>query len=505
MIQRCLAVVVSLFVGLTILPLQTAMAQGAASVFAVPQVPVYAEAETAAAAQRNAQETGRRRAMDILLRRLTAEEDWGYLPNLARGQAASAVGPMAEFMPGMEIVAKQPVAIDVSQLPQLEEGFAIFDEKTSGTTYRAKISYRFKPDGVRRLLEAAHLPYSEAQAREALVVPVLETDNGVYLWETNNPWARAWLARPLGNELTPLTLPNGDQQDVEAMTAGQAKALNSQAFTNIAARYGSQQIVLAHGRLREANGEFRLQVRLIDAYMPGRGAAARAVDAANAASLYDDEDGFGTQRVSLAAVPKRGSVLAEAYFRGPGDDFPALAQRAVEGTVAKYARGWKAQTLVDHSAVRPMTLTAWFGSLDEWAVIRMALEKSSLVRSMDVGAFNNENALIDLQLIGEEDQFTLAMRQNNLTVWRGPDGGWNVAGFERADAVRTKLATIALEAEQEDELGFLNRTVRRRGAPLGSDGDVPVLPDAIFGDQPVALDQLGEDGDTEEGDEGDGQ
>ncbi|MEM9420981.1 MAG: DUF2066 domain-containing protein [Pseudomonadota bacterium] len=488
--------------GLLILIIVASLALGEAraeaqnsAVFAVPEVPVYAKAETAAAAQQKAQTQGRRRAMDLLLRRLTAEADWEYLPTLALGRAPNASGAIPELGFDVQYVAKVPVQLTAADLPQLEEGFAIFDEKTSGTTYRAKITYRFKPDGIRRILEAANLPYSEAQAREALIVPILETDEGLYLWETNNPWARAWLARPLINELTPLRLPVGDQQDVEAMTADGAKALNAAAFGQIARRYNAQQVILAHGRLRQANGEFRLQVRLIDAYLAGRPTDAAPVptNPEDAAGLYDSADGFGKQAVAVVALREKGAVMAEAYFKGRGDDFPALAQRAVEATVAKYAREWKTQTLVDHSAIRPLSLTAWFGSLDEWAVIRIALEKSPLIREMKVGAFTNENALIDLNVIGQQNQFILAMRQANLSVWLGPDGGWNIASFDRSEQVQNRLATIAQEQNEQPRNGLFNRFGRREGVPLGAaprEDSIPTLPDDLFSSQPVELDQV---------------
>ncbi|MEO0613852.1 MAG: hypothetical protein AAFY83_11125, partial [Pseudomonadota bacterium] len=57
-------------------------------VFVVARVPVSAQAESAIAAKQNAERDGRRQAMDILLRRLTPKEDWGYLPRLGRQQPA---------------------------------------------------------------------------------------------------------------------------------------------------------------------------------------------------------------------------------------------------------------------------------------------------------------------------------------------------------------------------------------------------------------------------------
>ena len=158
----------------------TAAAQEESSIFTVPRVPVYAEAETAAAAQAEAQSQGRRVAMDLLLRRLTAEADWQFLPRLAaaieeeepeemggvlvpmgdddampaEGEApagnappeegpedASPYGGMVESDPfGASL--KQPVALDPDMLPQIEQSFAVFDEKSSRNTYRANITYR---------------------------------------------------------------------------------------------------------------------------------------------------------------------------------------------------------------------------------------------------------------------------------------------------------------------------------------------------------------------------
>ncbi|HNR76597.1 MAG TPA: hypothetical protein PKM48_05675, partial [Parvularculaceae bacterium] len=61
-------------------------------VFVVPRVPVQATGQTATAAKDGAQAAGRRQAMDILLRRLTPEPDWIYLPTLVTGAEAQASG-----------------------------------------------------------------------------------------------------------------------------------------------------------------------------------------------------------------------------------------------------------------------------------------------------------------------------------------------------------------------------------------------------------------------------
>ncbi|MEM9899274.1 MAG: hypothetical protein AAF742_07845, partial [Pseudomonadota bacterium] len=180
-----------------------ALAQG--DVFVVARVPVQAVAETATTAKNQAQSYGRRRAIDILLRRLTPESDWALLPPV-QPQAETLEdnrvneSDQPKGLPVLEqdlfaLPGKQPISLTPNELLSLEQSFEVYDEKSSSKTYRAYITYRFKPDSVRRLLKDAAIPYSEAQTQTALVLPVLRTNAGAYLWERNNPWMAAWKSR----------------------------------------------------------------------------------------------------------------------------------------------------------------------------------------------------------------------------------------------------------------------------------------------------------------------
>ena len=490
---------------LLVLATATASAQDG-SVFTVPRVPVFAEAENAAAAQGIAQAQGRKVAMDILLRRLTAEEDWGYLPRLALGQGPNALAVPEGGEGGALLSTKQPVEVAASDLTRLELSFAPYDEKTSRTTYRAEVTYRFNPQAVRALLTDAGLPYSESQTRQALVLPVLETEGGVYLWEAKNPWARAWLSRPFENELTPLVLPRGNQQDTETLTAAEAKDLDQDALRTLAERYRAPQVLVALAKLTEKDGEQQLFVRLLDGYLDGRGDNRRRLESGESSGLYDAADGFGggfSRGATRQSAGTPGQALAEAFFRAPEGDFPALAKRAVEASVSAYADDWKARTLVDHSAVREFRLTAWFEGLGEWAEIRQALEGTALVTGTETGAFTNENAVIQVTAIGQPAQFDLAMRQQGLAVWRARDG-WHVADADRAPAIQARVRPLsAAEAAAADgpvrerrggagaRRGFDAYEARDEGpeadAPDRSRVEAPDLPDDLFGEEPARL------------------
>ena len=77
-------------------------------VFVVARVPVQARADSATAAKNAAQASGRRRAMDILLRRLTPEEDWIYLPKRAASEPAEAAMVMD---PAANLIGDAPSAL----------------------------------------------------------------------------------------------------------------------------------------------------------------------------------------------------------------------------------------------------------------------------------------------------------------------------------------------------------------------------------------------------------
>lgn len=389
-------------------------------VFVVPRVPVQATGETATAAKDTAQSTGRRHAMDLLLRRLTPEEDWVYLPTLVRGEAAQSAGNGA---------GKTSIEISPSLLVGLESGFEVYSEKASSTSYRAYITYRFKPDEVRRLLKNAHIPYSEAQTRVALVLPVLQTDSGVYLWESNNPWMAAWKVRPYTHELTPMTAPLGDLEDSSTITARQALAADPAALAAMAARYNVSQVIVAHARLTQKDGANQLTVRLINGH--------RESGKADLAEVLGEDieintDSAAAQTFSYAEgdedfAAKVGEVLAQTYLSEPVGNFPSLAERSIETAIAKYASGWKRRTLIDHSKEARLPVTAFFDRIEDWSKIRSALIATPLVGAVQVSSLSRKGAEMDVRIFGEPSRMQVAMENQGIVFWSETGERWFLA------------------------------------------------------------------------------
>ncbi|MEL6360208.1 MAG: DUF2066 domain-containing protein [Pseudomonadota bacterium] len=395
-------------------------------VFVVVQVPVRAQAESASEAKNKAQSQGRRRAMDILLRRLTPEEDWIYLPRLASFTEAQATG---------DGFSRSPIVISGEQLIGLESSFEVYGEKSSSALYKAAISYRFKPEAVRRLLKDAGIPYSEAQTRMALVLPVLQTDRNVYLWEENNPWAAAWRARPYTNELTPMIAPLGDLEDRSKVTARGALALDEAGLGALAEQYNVSQVIVAHARLKQVDGKDQLSVRLINGFRDSK--SAEVLEQAIAETEFD-EDGTlpspanqgslnyaGAQEDDFSA--ETGDILGQAFLSQPSGNFPGLAERLIEASIAKYASGWKAKTLIDHSSEAIIEVSAFFDNIDDWSRIRSALIASPLVGSAQISALSSRGAEMSVRIFGNPARLQVAMENQGVVFWTETGNRWFLA------------------------------------------------------------------------------
>ncbi len=440
-------------------------ALAAGDVFAVAGVKVRAEASDATAAKRDALAQARREAMDILLRRLTPESEWDYLPRLAAGEPAPAAGPVdpdtsplsAAYLDSLVLSesgvteavnaqAKRPVSLDDRQIAELEAGLAVSDEKSSSRTYAATVTISFSPNAIRALLRDAGLPYSETQTRNALVLPVLQTAGGLYLWESNNPWFAAWRARPLSNELTPMITPLGELEDVSRVTARTALSLDQERLAELAERYGVTQVVIAHAKLEQFEGEDRLQVRLVNGYR---------VSAALAPSdeEFSPEDFTGAADAGLADVGGAfdaqtadevesdvGDLLAEGWYRAPSGDFPALSREAIEAVLANYAEDWKQATLIDHLTARVLQISAYFKELADWIAIRRALGDTPFVESVQVLALSPSGALLSARVVGDVEKLGTAMEERGLSLWSSDgDAVWNIAAPDYAPSVRDRL------------------------------------------------------------------
>ena len=197
----------------------------AGSVFTVDKIKVDASAESTSQARALALRDGQQRALNIVLHRLTKQEEWQLLPKVESLNAEDWV-----------------------------EGFQVRGEKTAPDRYIARLSVQFKPAPLRRLLRRIGASITEVQSRPYLLLPVLENAQGLRAWG-DNWWRASWMEKDLANNPAQLILPLGDLEDRRTISAQDILIGHPDKLQRLNRKYATKTIIVAHG-LADIAGQF---------------------------------------------------------------------------------------------------------------------------------------------------------------------------------------------------------------------------------------------------------
>lgn len=353
--MRCLCAA-----GLAALALAAAPAAAQNALFTVEHIAIDATAGDANAAREIALAAGMRKALDVLLRRITPRQHHGRLPT--------------------------PGGVE---LQSLVFGIEIDNERTSDTRYLASLTVSFSRDAIRQVLQRAEVPFTETAARPALVLPVYNAAGAQLLWDEPNPWRDAWGAVRQRDTLTPLVLPNGDLTDVSLIGAAQASRGDDARLNAIATRYAVQDVLVA-----EANLRFEI------------GSRTPSIDVVLRSSGPDGE-----------------RTTVEGYRGGAGETLNALLARAVADIAVGIEERWKRDTLLEFGTEGQFAATVPLAALAEWVDVRRRLEEAPEVRSVELTGLTRAEASIRVSYFGDPGRLRLALGQRGLDLAE-QDGYW---------------------------------------------------------------------------------
>ena len=354
---------------LVVLAFSGASAQPRDALFAARRVPVDATAESAAKARDQAIAEGQRRALDIVLRRLTPAEAHPRLPKL-----------------------------DDAGVARLVDGFLVEKEKASARRYIAELTVEFRPRAVQDLLRGAGVPFVAQSARPMLVLPVLEEDGRIVLFDDPNPWREAWTkAAQTSSGLVPLVFALGDLRDVAAVSPEEALAGDDAALSELARRYGAARWAVAVAR-------------------PGQ-------DGVNVTLRRPIGSEVETVRVEAGQEPGAALVQAAERLAARFDDEWKRETTAVSASVA--AGGPETQ----------LSASAALSGFAEWLALRDRLTRSPAVRRLDVVSISGRGAQLVLHYVGSPEQLAQALALQDVELI-ADQGFWRLALRGAAQAGR---------------------------------------------------------------------
>lgn len=314
--------------------------------YKVTGVGVDATEKSAQTAKRKALAEGWRKATAILLRRITLSRDHAKLPQVSD-----------------------------EDLPALKEGFEIDWEKTTRTSYRGEVTYRFRAAAVGRLLKEAEITYIETPSKPVLVLAIYQTGAAQYLWDEPNPWRRAWSKLDWRNGLVEFARPRADLTDLRTIDAAQAVAADKVALANIARAYGAGEVLISIARM---DGQvLNIEVRRFNVL-------AQTIKPFKKYSVSDPKE---------EVLVRAARVIASAY-----------------------ENAWKQSNLVVSGAEATITATAPLINLPYWIKLRNAIRSVRALRAHRVVSLTRQQAKIQLTYVGQPEQLQTALQQSDLVL-----------------------------------------------------------------------------------------
>jgi hypothetical protein len=335
-----------------------ALAQPAPSVYTVSGIPVDVSAGDAVAARRQAIVEGQREGLARLFRRLVPEDQVGRLPP----------------------VGSLPVDTFV-------RNFSVSDEELSSTRYIARLTVAYDQEAVRELMQREGIPFAEVTSEPLLVLPVYEGPEGARLWADANPWWEAWVEALDQERLLRLILPLGDLEDMSRVDLAQVRAGDLEALSALAARYGSEDVLIVTAGVPPPD---TVEVPLVR---------------------------LETRRVGQVERAAEPFTLRAA----PGQDQAELLAEAVRRLQDSLDERWKEANLLRFDQAGLMVVEIPITELADWVRIDQGLQALPEVSHVDVATFARDQVRAQIRYIGDEVGLEDALLRLGLSLWREGD------------------------------------------------------------------------------------
>jgi hypothetical protein len=338
-------------------------------------VKVDATADSAAAARELARIDGQRRALGLVVDRLSGSSD---NPKLAK--------------------------LEDKAITDMVESFEVANERMSPVRYIADYTFHFRSSKLRRLVRVAETPPAEgggkptvlessrpavpeSSSKPMVVLPVYKDSTRTALWDDPNPWREAWAQRSGDAGAVRVTVPLGDASDLAAIDAGRAESGRSDALAAIAQRNGGDDAIVALATARRQGDKLAGLDLSVKWYRSGR--------------LSD------TQANSVDALP--------------GESEGDLLRRAADAVAAGIAGG--ARKNPGQQAI--LAASVPISSLSDWVMVRDRLASAAAVRRVDLLSLSRQEAKIQIRYVGSAEQLKSSLAEVDLGLG-GTDPMWQL-------------------------------------------------------------------------------
>jgi len=288
---------------------------------------------------------------------------------------------------GGDALADRLSDIPSKRIDAMLDSLSIEEERTGPQRYIGKLTVRFLPGQMRKIMAELGVSYSEKLARRTVIVPVWRTPEGVVLWE-DNPWRTAWLSLRAENSPVPLIVPLGDLADTDTLTAELAAGRDEASLEAIRLRYEADAVLVAEA---SPVGEDTVQATMVGASAVGRLEFDKA---------YAAENGGGVAEAAKIAALRFHQVMLLRWKK-------------------KNETGPVTQSL----PVATLPVAVAFYSTEEWSALRARILSTPGVSGVDISTISQGGAIVQLSYVTGFEQLRQSLWSAGLAL-QNVGGTW---------------------------------------------------------------------------------
>ena len=266
-------------------------------------------------------------------------------------------------------------------------GYSIENEKYKREKYSALITVTFEKSKLEKFLEDKDIEFFSKKGPKTLVIPIMNFEQRLILWDDPNPWFDVWLNRPLDSNLNLFAIPAGEADDLITLSVQDAVNLNYFKIKKLANKYKALQAYILIVNVESKGQQFNFS---LEAY-----------------NGFTEEVIFSTdiENVEIDNFNYNLNAFADTF----ADFFDDL---------------WVKENLDNINSETKILAEISYKKYNEWINIKNFLIKNEKVIKYNILTISNENAIIELSIFSidglikdlERNRFKILKKKNNLFI-----------------------------------------------------------------------------------------
>lgn len=277
--------------------------------------------------------------------------------------------------------------IPTKRIDAMLDSLSIEEERTGPQRYIGKLTVRFLPGKMRKIMADLGVSYSEKLAPRTVIVPVWRTPEGVVVWE-DNPWRTAWLSLRAENSPVPLIVPLGDLADTDTLTPELAAGRDEASLEAIRLRYEADAILVAEAA---AVGEDTVQATMVG------------------------NSAVGTLEFDKSYAAENGGGVAEAAS--------IAALRFHQVMLLRWKKKNETAPVTQSLPVATLPIAVAFYSTEEWTALRARILSTPGVSGVDISTISQGGAIVQLSYVTGFEQLRQSLWSAGLAL-QNVGGTW---------------------------------------------------------------------------------